>query len=281
MAGTAPRFGRLLLTGAAGMLGRQLTPDLADQADELVLSDLPALTPAGGVAASPRWQACDLGDRAAVRTLLEGVDAVVHLGGVSYEKPFELVLPANIVGVFNLYEAARLAGTKRIIFASSNHVTGCWGVDERITSADAPRPDGYYGLSKLYGEGMASLYWDRYGIESVCLRIGTATPEPIDHRSLSSWISPRDLAQLVRCALTAPEVGFLVAFGMSRNTRAWWDPQPAWRQLGYRPQDDAEAFAAKVEQIRFEPGSAPARRQGGIFLALGPFPPLNDDKESA
>lgn len=266
---TAPHFGRLLLTGAAGTLGRQLTPALLPLASELLLSDRPGVDHV--VPAGARAQACDLAERAAVRTLLQGVDAVVHLGGVSVEQPFEVVLPANITGLFNLYEAARLAGTRRIVFASSNHVTGCWGVHERISETDPARPDGYYGLSKFFGEGLASLYWDRYGIETVCLRIGTALPEPIDFRSLSSWISPRDLAQLVRCALTAPDVGFLVAFGMSRNTRAWWKPEAGWARLGYEPQDDAEAFMAKVGHITFPSGSPMARKQGGSFLGIGPF----------
>ncbi len=267
------RIPTLLLTGAAGLLGRQLTPALARCCDRLVRSDLPAALQAqGDTDAVP----CDLADRAAVRALLQGVDAVVHLGGVSYEKPFEVVLEANIRGLFHLYEAARLAGTKRIVFASSNHVTGCYAVTDRNAPEDPPRPDGYYGLSKLYGEGMASLYFDRYGIETVCLRIGTATPEPIDHRSLASWLSPGDLERLVMASLTTPGVGFLVAYGCSRNTRRWWRTDEAWARLGYAPQDDAEAYAGKVGHITFPPGSPMARLQGGSFLGIGPF----DDKET-
>lgn len=275
---TLATFDTLLLTGAAGTLGKSLAPALRPLARELVLSDLAeplaTLTPGEGM----RAQACDLADRSAVRDLLQGVQAVVHLGGVSYEKPFEVVLGPNIIGLFHLYEAARLAGTKRIVFASSNHVTGCYEVTTRNSPTDPPRPDGYYGLSKLYGEGMASLYHDRYGIETVCLRIGTATPEPIDRRSLASWLSLPDLAGLVRCGLTAPGVGFLIAYGMSGNSRGWWDTKAAWKRLGFTPQHNAEAFAAKVEHITFPEGSSMARHQGGAFMDIGPFdaPPGRD-----
>lgn len=266
-----PPLRTLLLTGAAGTLGRLLAPALRPHCQRLVLSDLPAaadlLTAAEGVERRP----CDLADAAAVKRLLQGVDAVVHLGGVSVEKPFEQVLQANIRGAFHLYEAARLAGTQRVVFASSNHVTGCYAQGQTISPADPPRPDGYYGLSKLFGEGLASLYFDRYGIESVCLRIGTATPEPPDRRGLATWISPRDLVSLVLASLTARGVGCLVAYGMSGNPRGWWDTAAAWARLGFRPQDSSEPWAAKLAHVHPPEGSAAARLQGGVFLDIGPF----------
>jgi uronate dehydrogenase len=208
-----------------------------------------------------------------VHTLLHGVDAVVHLGGVSVEGPFEPILQANIRGLHNLYEAARRQGTKRIVFASSNHVTGCYE-QGRLTHPQEPaRPDGNYGLSKHFGEGIASLYWDRYGIQTVCLRIGTATPDdrPPDRRALATWLSHADLARLVIAALTAPDVGFLVAYGMSDNPRAWWDTRAAWARIGYVPQDSAEVFAPQVEHIVFPPETPMARLQGGSFMGIGPF----------
>lgn len=264
-----PPIGRLLLTGAAGTLGRALAAPLAAHCRELVRSDLPGPLQALG---DPAAQACDLADASAVQRLLHGVDAVVHLGGVSVEGPFDPILQANIRGLHNLYEAARRLRTRRIVFASSNHVTGCYAQGERISPQDPPRPDGNYGLSKLFGEGIASLYWHRYGIESVCLRIGTATPTPPDRRGLSTWISLRDLAELMRCSLTAPGVGFLVAYGMSGNTRGWWDTAEAWAQLGFRPQDDAETHAATVQHLELPAG--PQRlMQGGSFLGLGPYDP--------
>lgn len=267
--GGAPA-GRLLLTGAAGTLGRQLMPFLATLGRPLRVSDLPgALTSVplpDGVEAWP----CDLADGPAVNALLAGVDAVVHLGGVSVEKAFAPILRANIVGVQHLYDAARRQGTRRVVFASSNHVTGCYGVDDVIGPDDPPRPDGHYGVSKLFGEGVAAMHWHRYGIESVCLRIGTAEPLPPDRRALASWISPRDLQQLVLCALRAPDVGCLVTYGCSRNRRAWWRCDDSWARLGYEPQDDAEAHADAVDE-RWLPEGPQRDRQGGRFLAIGPF----------
>lgn len=263
-------LGHLLLTGAAGTLGRALTPPLQALATRLSVSDLAA--PLGRLALPPGVTPlpCDLADAAAVHALLAGVEAVVHLGGVSVEGPVEPILQANVHGLHHLYEAARRQGVRRIVFASSNHVTGSYRQGETIGPDAPPRPDGHYGLSKLYGEGIASLYWHRHGIESVCLRIGTATPLPEDRRALASWLSPRDLVQLVEKALTAPDVGCLVAYGCSRNTRRWWASEAAWARLGYEPQDDAEAHAARVAHLLLPEG--PQRElQGGSFLGIGPF----------
>ena len=261
----------LLLTGAGGTLGRSLAPSLAGLCERLRLSDLPAALRAAAVPEGAEALPCDLADAAAVHRLLQGVHAVVHLGGVSVERPFEEVLQANIRGMFHLYEAARRQGTRRIVFASSNHVTGCYDQSQTVSPQDPPRPDGYYGLSKLYGEGLASMYWDRYGIQTVCLRIGSALPQPVDRRGLSTWLSLPDLARLVTAALTAPDVGFLVAYGISNNTRRWWDTQAAWQQLGYRPQDDSEVFAPQVQHAVQPAGSVAALKQGGVFLTVGPF----------
>lgn len=259
-----------MLTGAAGTLGRQLMPALARLARPLRVSDLPRPLAAASLPQGSEAWPCDLADGPAVTAMLAGVQAVVHLGGVSVEEPFLPILRANLLGVQNLYDAARRQGVKRIVFASSNHVTGCYGVDEVIGPDDPPRPDGHYGVSKLFGEAMASLHWHRYGIETVCLRIGTAEPTPPDRRALASWISPRDLEQLVHCALQAPDVGCLVTYGMSRNTRAWWRCDDSWARLGYVPQDDAEAFAAEVAE-RWLPEGPQRERQGGRFLGIGPF----------
>ena len=141
---TTLRFPRLLLTGAAGGLGRVLRPRLKLMCDTLRVSDIGDL---GSAAAGEELQAAALQDRAAVLALRDGVQAVVHLGGVSTEQPFDLILQANIVGVYNLYEAARRHGTRRIVFASSNHVTGFYRQDEVIDAKAPMRPDGYYGLS--------------------------------------------------------------------------------------------------------------------------------------
>ena len=167
---TPLRFSRLLLTGAAGNLGRELRPRLARYCAALRLSHRSAMGEAG---AGEEIVIADLADKAAVHAMVAGVDAIVHLGGVSTEQPWDPILAGNIVGMVNLYEAARRHGVKRIVFASSNHVTGFYRQDEVITTRDPVKPDGFYGLSKAFGENLAQLYWDRYGLETVSLRIGS------------------------------------------------------------------------------------------------------------
>ena len=209
------RFERLLLTGA---LGRELRTCLAPHCERLRLSDVADL----GVA-QPNEEVVQaaLQDGPAIDALLAGVSAVVHLGGVSVEGPFEPILQANIVGVFNLYEAARKHRVPRIVFASSNHVTGFYRQDEVIDATMPVRPDGYYGLSKAYGENLARFYFDRYGIETVCLRIGSCFPQPKDRRMLATWLSYDDLERLVVASLTAPVVGHSIVYGMSDNLAGW------------------------------------------------------------
>ena len=167
------------------------------------MSDLAAALPSD---AAPHEEVipCDLSDKQAVDALVAGCDAVIHLGGVSVERPFEEVLEANIKGVYNLYEGARRHGVKRIIFASSNHVTGFYRQDEKIDAHALRRPDGYYGLSKSFGEDVAQFYFDRYGIETVSIRIGSAFPEPKDRRMMASWLSYDDLLELLQRSLFTP-----------------------------------------------------------------------------
>ena len=224
-----------------------------------------------GLPAQAQALPCDLADAAAVLALLQDVDAVVHLGGVAVEGPWDPILQANVRGLHHLYEAARRQGVQRVVFASSNHVTGCYPQAQMLNPQfDPPRPDGNYGLSKMFGEGIARLYWDRHGIQTVCLRIGTATPTPPDRRALATWLSLGDLLRLVTAALTAPNVGFEVAYGISANTRRFYDSADAWQRLGYEPQDNAEAFAPQVEHLLLPEG--PQRLlQGGSFMGIGPF----------
>jgi uronate dehydrogenase len=266
---TGLRFRRLLLTGAAGGLGRVLRPRLAALCETLRVSDIAELGAAG-----PREEVvpAQLADKAAVMAMLAGVDAVVHLGGVSTEHAFEDILPANIVGTYHVYEAARRAGTKRIVFASSNHVTGFYRQDETISPKLPPRPDGYYGLSKAFGENLAQFYFDRYGLETVSLRIGSSFPEPRDRRMLATWLSYDDLERLVTAALTAPAVGHTVVYGMSDNRLTWWDNTSA-RHIGYRPADSSEPFRVALEsrQPTIDLDDPAALYQGGAFVKQGPF----------
>jgi uronate dehydrogenase len=263
------RLPRLLLTGAAGGLGKELHPRLKAYCDVLRLSDIAAMAP---TAVGEEVVVAALQDAAAVHELLRGVQAVVHLGGVSVEGPFEPILQANIVGAYNLYEAARQHGVKRIVFASSNHVTGYYRQDEVIDARMPVRPDGHYGLSKAFGENLAQFYFDRYQIETVSLRIGSSFPEPADRRMLATWLSYDDLERLVVASLSAPVVGHTVIYGMSDNNTTWWDNTPA-RHIGYRAQSSSEPFRAAVEarQPVIDLTNPAALFQGGGFVTKGPY----------
>lgn len=262
-------FDRLLLTGAAGGLGKVLRQRLRPYANILRLSDIGEMAPAEGP--NEEVVRCDLADKAGVHQLVEGVEAILHFGGVSVERPFEEILGANICGVFHIYEAARRHGVKRVVFASSNHVIGFYKQDQRLDANSPRRPDGYYGLSKSYGEDMASFYFDRYGIETVSIRIGSSFPEPANRRMMSTWLSYDDLTQLIERALYTPNVGHTVVYGMSNNREVWWDNSQA-AHLGFTPKDGSEVFRDKVEAQPMPAADDPARiYQGGAFVAAGPF----------
>ena len=266
------QLGRLLLTGAAGALGQVLRVRLKPYAAVIRLSDIASMAPAGE---AEEVVPCNLADKAAVDRLVQGCDAIVHLGGISVERPFEEILEANITGVFHLYEGARRHGVRRVVFASSNHVVGFHRQDVRL-DADAPRrPDGYYGLSKSFGEDLSRFYYDRYGIETACLRIGSSYPEPKDRRMLATWLSYGDLTELVRCSLFATELGHTVAYGVSANPQTWWDNAKA-AHLGYRPRDSSQALETPAMALAApDPGDLAAQYQGGEFVKAGPFESLD------
>ncbi|TLX52730.1 NAD(P)-dependent oxidoreductase [Stutzerimonas nosocomialis] len=262
-------FNRLLLTGAAGGLGKVLRESLRPYASIIRLSDIAPMAPAEGD--HEEVVPCDLSDKAAVHALCEGVDAICHFGGVSVERPFEEILEANIRGVFHIYEAARRHGIKRVVFASSNHVVGFYKQTEKIDASAPRRPDGYYGLSKSYGEDMASFYFDRYGIETVSIRIGSSFPEPQNLRMMSTYLSYRDLTNLIGRSLFTPGVGHTVVYGMSNNRDVWWDNHMA-AHLGYEPQDSSEPFRAKIDaQPPYAPNDPAGLYHGGAFVEAGPF----------
>jgi uronate dehydrogenase len=266
---TPLRFRRLLLTGAAGNLGRELRPRLKAYCDVLRVSHRSDFGPAGE---GEELMLAALEDAPAMLALLQGVDAVVHMGGVSTEQPWAPILAANIVGMVNLYEAARRNKVKRVVFASSNHVTGFYRQDQVISPRDPVRPDGYYGLSKAFGENLAQLYWDRHGIETVSLRIGSSFAEPKDRRMLATWMSFDDTERLIVAALTAPIVGHSIVYGMSDNGRVFWDNTSA-RHIGYRPQDSSERFRPAVEarQPTIDGTDPTAIYQGGAFVRQGHY----------
>ena len=260
---------RILLTGAAGGLGQALRPRLKANCKVLRSADRVAFGLAGE---QEELVLADLADADAVMAMMHGVDAVVHLGGVSTEAAFEPILQGNILGVYNLYEAARKQGVKRIVFASSNHVTGFYKQSETINASQAPRPDSLYGVSKAFGEDLSRFYYDRYGIETACVRIGSSFPEPKDRRMLATWLSFDDLHRLITACLTTPVLGHSIIFGMSNNAVTWWDNSQA-NHIGYKPQDSSDMFKDAVYARTQAPDltSPVAQFQGGGFVVAGPF----------
>jgi len=264
----APRT--VLLTGAAGGLGTLMRELLPGHGYALRLFDV---RPIEG---EPDAIVADLADRMAVREAVRGVDAVLHLAGISVESTFEKILAANIEGTYHLYEAVREEGVGRVVFASSNHAVGYTPAPrdgEPLVPVDTPRrPDTFYGLSKAFGEDLAQLYWDKHGVETVSVRIGSCFREPSDVRMLSLWLSPEDGARLFHAALTAEGVGHTVVYGSSANTRLWWDLSSA-RALGYEPRDDSERFAPALlaEHGELFPGNPAHTHVGGRFLTDPPL----------
>ena len=266
---TVPRrrqgVGRVLLTGASGTLGRVLAPALAVAGHRLHLSDLlpfPDPLPDGAA-----FAAADLTDRRALEAACpRDVTDIVHFGGINTEKEPEAILHANILGTLNVFEIARERGA-RVIFASSNHAIGFYPrTRQPITIDDPYRPDGHYGVSKVYAEALGRLYYDKHGLESVHLRIGSCLPAPLETRNLATWLSYPDLIRLVVAALAAPEPGYAIVWGISRNTRRWWVGDHADR-IGFAPEDDAEAFAGSVAP---EGGDEVTRAfQGGSLCGIG------------
>jgi len=261
-------FKRILLTGAAGGLGKVLRDRIKPWAEVVRLSDVADMCEARE---GEEIVQCDLADKEAVIKLLEGVDAVLHFGGISTEKPFEPIMQANILGVANLYEALHKAGTRRVVFASSNHAIGYHRTTEVLDANSPTRPDSYYGLSKVFGEQMARYYFDRFGIETVCIRIGSSFPEPANKRMMSTFLSYDDLTELLRCSLFAPRVGHTIVYGQSDNDSTWWDNRLA-SHLGYKPKDSSSKFAHLFPDTSEFPAQddVTTMYQGGKFLLDGP-----------
>ncbi len=253
---------RALITGAAGAIGTFLRKQLAGKY-ELRLSDV---EPVADLAPNETFVEARLEDLEAVKPIVAGVDGIVHLGGISGEDSWENILQSNIVGTYNVLEAARQAGVKRVVYASSVHAVGFYSREQRIGVDLTVRPDSRYGVSKCFGEAICSLYADKYGLEVMCIRIGNAYPEPVDERRLSIWISERDLGQLIQIGLEFPDLHYEIVYGASRNSRGFWDNSAAER-LGYVPEDDAEDYAPELLRAGpiEDPSSPGSKLQGGGF----------------
>jgi len=253
---------RVLLTGAGGSIGTMLRPLLAPHVAELRLADRRPIA-----TAHPNETACvvDLAERAACARAVTGIDAIVHFAGFAEEGDWETLIPANIVVVAHLWDAAIAAGVDRIVYATSNHVTGFHPRERTIDATAEVRPDTRYGVTKVFMEALASLHADKHGLRGFGLRIGRCDTEPRDARALSHWVHPEDLAALVRVGLEADYLHEIV-YGVSANSRSWWDNARA-EALGYRPRHSADGFIAALSQ-KTESDPIAERYQGGTYCAI-------------
>ncbi|MSO90092.1 MAG: NAD(P)-dependent oxidoreductase [Acetobacteraceae bacterium] len=255
----------VLLTGASGKLGRLLAKALSAHGWRLRLTDIspfPDPLPSGA-----EFTRADLEDGVTILKLAEGCSTILHFGGVATEHPFEDIIGPNIRGLYHIYEAARREQA-RVIFASSNHSIGFYDRTDSITPEQPFRPDGYYGLSKAYGELIGRLYWDKHGVESIFVRIGSAYPKPIDARMLATWLSYDDLAAMMTRCVLAEKVECHVIWGASNNARMTWWQGDARQNIGWAPKDSADAYA---DQMASKVSSNPVaeRHMGGAFCTLG------------
>jgi uronate dehydrogenase len=228
----------VLITGAAGGIGTRLRTLMRGLYPRLRLSDL---KPPADLAPAEEFVAADLSDLAQVERAVAGIDGIVHLGGYSVEGPWEAIHSANIVGCYNLFEAAHRAGVQRVLFASSNHAVGFYPRRRKIGPDESVRPDSRYGVSKAFGEAVGAFYAYKHGMRVTALRIGNFGDQPLDRRRLAIWLAPEDLVQLIRIGLEHPDIRYEIFFGCSDNERSWWDNEAAFR-FGYRPQRRAEEF---------------------------------------
>ena len=257
----------IVMTGAAGGVAGMLRPRLRETY-RLVLSD--RTDAPADLAANETWQRADLTDRAAMGDLLRGADGIVHLGGQSIEADWTTVRDANIEGLWNTLDAAREAGVPRVIFASSNHAVGFYPRARRIGIDNAVRPDGLYGVSKAFGEALCSLFADKHGLRIMSIRIGNIGEKPADHRRLSIWMHPDDLAQMIGIGLEHEAIHHAIVYGASHNERAWWDNGAA-TALGYEPRHSAEKHVdyAMAEQAKLPADPVGDTFQGGAFCSDG------------
>ncbi len=259
----------ILLTGGSGRIGRCLRSALRDDY-RLVLFNRSAVEDLGPTETLVRG---DTADATAVERAARGADVIVDMAGVSDVAPFrEELLPTNVLGTYNVFEAARVAGVPRVIYASTHHVVGYYPASGHFDESVPYRPSSMYGVTKCFAEAMGRLYADKAGLQVICLRIGFFRDRPLEERHLAVWISPADTARLVRCAIEAPDIHYEIVYAISNNTRRWWDLSRAKRVLGFEPRDDAEAYAAELLQGPSETWAERVGRVGGSKCDL-PFMP--------
>ncbi len=254
---------KLVLTGAAGRLGSYLREPLSKLADQLVSSDIAENL--GKLYPGEAYVRADLREYDQIQRLLQGADMVVHFGAYGDEAPFDTIVGPNIIGAYNIWEAAYQNGLRRVVYASSIHAVGMHPKTDFIGTDARHRPDTYYGLAKCFAEDLASLYWDKRGLEAVCLRI-LSCAQVSNVRALGTWLSYDDLIHLVEQAIGTPNTGFSIVYGVSNNDRVPVDNSKA-SFLGYRPKDNAEQFAEKI--LAEAPPSDPL--DPGQMCLGGPF----------
>ncbi|WP_433430106.1 NAD-dependent epimerase/dehydratase family protein [Nonomuraea sp. CA-141351] len=230
----------VVLTGAAGRVGSVLREPLRRRLRRLISVDRVPLAAGGPNEEVRQTELAGIED---VVSVIEGADAVVHLAGVPDEAPLADLLDANVLGAHHVLEAARRTGVRRVVLASSNRLTGCYPSAQTVSAEMPPRPDGLYGVSKVALEALGRLYADKFGLQVVCLRIGSLEPVPSEPRHLATWLSPYDCAGFVWAALTRPGLTFTAAYAVSANARRFWELDD---RLGYRPRDDAEAYVRQI-----------------------------------
>jgi uronate dehydrogenase len=255
----------ILVTGAAGGIGTRLRKLLKSVYPRIRWSDIRKPT---DLAVGEEFIATDLADLAEVEKITAGVDGIVHLGGHSTEGPWDTILQSNIVGTYNMFEAAYRQGVKRVVFASSNHAVGFYPRDKRIGINTPVRPDSRYGVSKAFGEALGAMYADKHGLRVTCLRIGNVGNAPLDKRRMAIWLKSEDLVQLIRIGLEHADIRYEIFYGASDNADSWWDNSNA-RRFGYKPQGQAEPFRAQAmaAQAKLPPDPIGDRFQGGPYCS--------------
>ena len=256
---------RILITGAAGKIGSALREGLRGRYPLLRLTDIAPLDPAQ---AGEEIVHADLSDLAALEAAMRDIDCLVHLGAVPGEDTWDKILPNNVIGTWNVFEAARRQGVRRVVYASSHHAVGFYRRARVIDQNVVPRPDGVYGVSKVFGEAVGRLFADKHGLSVACLRIGAFRDTPADRRMLHVWLSPRDAVQLVGCCIDAPDYNFIVVYGVSDNARnRYRNSDLAF--LGYRPQDKAEDYAADILRAPDTEDAISRQFHGGPYTEMG------------
>ena len=261
---------KVALSGASGNMGRMLRTELPRHGVDLRSAGgtkaLEPLHPGEDVMHG------DLRDPAVVDRLLDGAEVLIHMAGTSVERPLPEIIENNLVALHQVYEGARRHGVRRVVTASSNHAFGMYPVDRPIDIGAPYRPDGFYGVSKVWGEAMAQMYWDKHGIEGIALRIWSCGARPTEFRHLATWLGHEDTVQLMLCCIRAQDVGFLPVWGISNNTRSYVQPV-ACERIGYRPVQNAEDFAAEILKLQNPIDAVGQKHMGGSFASADYTPP--------